>query len=523
MVVSACSLYAAVLLVGLGVPPIQIGAQVAQAPQGLQPAVARPQPSSLGGHPEADKPPTAPASPPPAQAAGQTASVQVEKIGPASINVGQQLVYELVVRNVGPVSVSQVRVEDQLPAAAKFVKAEPSAEVRLGHLSWDLGSLEPNAERRIKVEIKPESEGDLETSATVTAAVACSARTKITRPRLTITKSGPESVHLDDPAVFQLQITNTGTGPATGVILHDVLPAGLKHPQGEVIEADLGTLAPNETRSLKLETIAVQIGRQVNEAIVSGDGGIQATAKAVVLVTQSQLQFRKDGPKQRFLNREAEYDFEVFNPGSASASNVRVIDTLPEGLDFVSASDGGAYDAATRQVQWTLGLLPAGQRRGLTLKVLARVVGDWVNRAVAQADRGLEVKAETAIHIEGVAALMLEVVDLDDPVEVGAETSYEIRVVNQGTAACTGLQIVATVPGEMMPLDAEGPSSHRIQGQQVIFAPLPKLASHADVLYRVKVKGIKPGDVRFTVQMSCDQLQRPVCEQESTRVYADSE
>ena len=78
--------------------------------------------------------------------------------------------------------------------------------------------------------------------------------------------------------------------------------------------------------------------RQVNEAIVSGDGGIQATAQAAVLVTQAQLQFRKDGPKQRFLNREAEYDFEVFNPGSASASNVRVIDTLPEGLDFVSAT-----------------------------------------------------------------------------------------------------------------------------------------------------------------------------------------
>jgi hypothetical protein len=142
---------------------------------------------------------------------------------------------------------------------------------------------------------------------------------------------------------------------------------------------------------------------------------------------------------------------------------------------------------------------------------------------VAQADRGLEAKAEAAIHVDGIAALMLEVVDLDDPVEVGAETSYEIRVVNQGTAACTGLQIVATVPNEMATRDAEGPSTYRIQGQQVIFAPLPKLASHADVLYRVKVRGIKPGDVRFKVQMSCDQLQRPVYEEESTHVYGDND
>jgi uncharacterized repeat protein (TIGR01451 family) len=37
-------------------------------------------------------------------------------------------------------------------------------------------------------------------------------------------------------------------------------------------------------------------------------------------------------------------------------------------------------------------------------------------------------------------------VDLDDPVEVGRETVYEIRVVNRGNAACINVQIVATVP-----------------------------------------------------------------------------
>lgn len=519
-----CSLYAAILLVGLGLPPDSSGVQLAQASTGIQPVLLRPEPSTPGVHGEPEKPPQPSAgSPSPAQAAGQTASVLVEKIGPASVNVGQPLVYEIVVRNVGPVSVAKVRVEDQLPAAAKFVKADPAADVQHDLLSWSLGNLDPNTERRIKVEVKPENEGELEVCATVTFAVSSCARTKITRPRLTLSKTGPESVHLGDPAVFEIQITNTGTGPATGVVLHDVLPPALKHPQGETIEADIGTLAPNETKNLKLETTAVQVGRHVNEATVRGDGGIQATAQAAVLVTQAGLKLRKDGPKQRFLNREAEYDFEVFNPGSASATNVRVIDTLPEGLEFISASDGGVYEPTARQVQWTLGVLPAGQRRGLTLKVLARAVGDWVNRAVAQADRGLEERAEVALHVEGIAALMLEVVDLDDPVEVGAETAYEIRVVNQGTAACTGLQIVATVPNEMATRDAEGPSAYRVQGQQVIFAPLPKLASHADVLYRVRVRGIKPGDVRFKVQMSCDQLQRPVYEEESTHVYGDND
>src|SRR5262249_15592293 len=114
----------------------------------------------------------------------------------------------------------------------------------------------------------------------------------------------------------------------------------------------------------------------------------------------------------------------------------------------------------------------------------------------------------------------LEVVDLDDPIEVGAETTYEIRVMNQGSSPCTGLRIDAVLPqGAMELVGAEGPTSHHDQGQQVSFEPLPKLAARADALYRVKVRGLRPGDWRFTARMICDQLERPVTEQESTQVY----
>ena len=112
-------------------------------------------------------------------------------------------------------------------------------------------------------------------------------------------------------------------------------------------------------------------------------------------------------------------------------------------------------------------------------------------------------------------------VDLEDPIEVGAETTYEIRVVNQGTSPTTNLQIIATVPAGMTTRDATGPAPHRLQGQQVIFEKLPSLAAKADALYRVKVVGDKPGDMRFKVQMTSDQLRSPVYEEESTRVYKD--
>ena len=176
-----------------------------------------------------------------------------------------------------------------------------------------------------------------------------------------------------------------------------------------------------------------------------------------------------------------------------------------------------------RKVTWTLGPIAPGQRRGMTLKLIARTPGDWTNRAMAQGERVPDAPAEASIHLEGVAALMFEVVDLDDPVEVGTETTYEIRVVNQGNCPTTNLRIVAAVPAGMTPVDAKGPSDARIQGYRVMFDPLPKLASQADALYRVRVRAVQPGDWRFKVEMSSDQLASPVHEDESTRVYDDQE
>ena len=61
------------------------------------------------------------------------------------------------------------------------------------------------------------------------------------------------------------------------------------------------------------------------------------------------------------------------------------------------------------------------------------------------AGRVLEAKAETAVKAEGVAAVRFDVKGLENPVEVGKEAIYEIRVTNQGTGACTNVQLMAAM------------------------------------------------------------------------------
>src|SRR5262249_49714184 len=145
--------------------------------------------------------------------------------------------------------------------------------------------------------------------------------------------------------------------------------------------------------------------------------------------------------------------------------------------------------------------------------------GDWACKAQANTEPRLQALAEARVHLEGVPALLMEVVDVGDPVAVGGEVSYEIRVLNQGTGPLTGLPITATVPGGMESAAAAGPSAAQARGAEVKFEPLAGLAPKEDVLYRVRARGVQPGDLRFRVQMTCDQLQAPVTKEESTRVY----
>jgi uncharacterized repeat protein (TIGR01451 family) len=451
----------------------------------------------------------------------QTPTLQVEKVGPTTLNIGKPLRYEIVTRNAGSTPVLSVQVEEQIPAGARFISAEPRPMLRSGLLIWNLGNLDPGVERRIKIELQPVGEGELDSRATVTFSANSNLHTRITRPRLTLAKTGPSTVQVGQPAVFQLVLSNVGSGPATGVMLHDHLPEGLRHPNGPEVETDIGTLQPGENKTITLETTAVKPGRFINQAVASGEDGLQALAQVALVVTQPMLTLAKAGPKRLFLGRVGEFHIEVGNPGSAPAMNVQVIDTLPPEFEFVEAGEGGKFDPATRGVTWNLGALPAGQKQMISVKGLAKGAGDPINEAVAHADGGLEAKASLAVHLEGVPALLLEVVDLEDPIEVGAETTYEIRVVNQGTSATTNLQIIATVPDGMTTRDATGPALHRLQGHQVIFEKLPSLAAKADALYRVKVVGDTPGDMRFKVQMTSDQLRSPVYEEESTRVYKD--
>src|SRR5260370_41496143 len=175
------------------------------------------------------------------------------------------------------------------------------------------------------------------------------------------------------------------------------------------------------------------------------------------------------------------YGFKILNPGSAPASNVTISDQVPEGCKFLAASDGGRHDFATRTVSWFVGDLIPGQSREVSLEVLAINTGEHKHKANVIAARGLKNDAGIITRVEGLSALLMELVDLDDPVEVGSDTAYEIRVTNTGAKTETNLQLICTIPEKMEFRGAEATNcKFHLQGRELTFEPLPQLAPPAD-------------------------------------------
>jgi uncharacterized membrane protein len=382
-----------------------------------------------------------------------------------------------------------------------------------------LGTLNAGEEKRIKVTVKPGSEGDLCTKPRVTYSAATALSVRVTRPSLAVTVRAPETAQVGDELPVQIQIANTGSGEANRVVLKAVLTDGLKHPEGSDIQAVLNKIAPGDNQVVTLRIQAAHNGVQQCTLNAVVEGGNKATAVAKFDVRQPKLNLAVTGPAKCFVKAEPTFTLEVANPGTSSTEPVQVALAFPEGLEFASATDGGAYDAGARTVSWNLPPAEAGSKRHLTVKSKSTVAGHLAVRAVAQAGSRLTSRAEAVMQAEGVPALLFEVVDLEDPIEVGKETTYEIRIVNTGTMHCTNVKISAAMSEGLVPGAITASVSHKVVGQTLMFEPIAKLPVKGDLIIRVKAKGMIAGDHRFKVQLSCDQLRQPVVKEESTSFF----
>jgi uncharacterized repeat protein (TIGR01451 family) len=453
----------------------------------------------------------------------QEPAVSLEWVGPPTAKVGQLAEYTLAVRNVSNMPVSEVVVRVLVPTGLNVAATEPRHTVESNMMKWELGTLLAKQERNIQLKMTAESKGDLAPKAWVRFTGSTMMRIKAREPKIVLKILTPEKAPLvGDPAQFTLAISNPGDGSADQVKIQAVLSEGLEHARGNRINFEIGNLAAGETRNVALLCGTRTGGAQKCEATAEAEGGLKSSDSASVNVIVPRLDLQFTGPHLRYLERKALYTLKVTNPGDAPATNVTVADTVPAGFKVLAASDGGRHDFQTRTVSWFLGEVGPGQTREVKLEVQAVNAGEHKHKATAVGARGLRAESEMTTRVEGVSALLVELVDTEDPIEVNGETAYEVRITNTGSKTETDIKLVATIPDKMAFKGVEGAYRYREEGKTIVFEPIKELHPRGDVLLRIKVRTLEPGTVRFRITVSSANLTEPVTKEEPTRIYADA-
>jgi uncharacterized repeat protein (TIGR01451 family) len=205
------------------------------------------------------------------------------------------------------------------------------------------------------------------------------------------------------------------------------------------------------------------------------------------------------------------------NTGNAAEPRATVTMPIPDGASYLDPTNGNV--ASSSRLRWNIPTLAPGASTRLCAAFTMRQPGLMSFAATVRGGQSDTVQSSCSTRVAGIPAILLEVVDLQDPIEVGKEVTYDIKVTNQGSAPGTNIRIVCTLPTSQQFGSGKGTTTVSAQAATITMEPLPALAPKAVASWRVVVKALEAADARFRVQLSSDQFEKPIHEDESTQQY----
>jgi len=451
----------------------------------------------------------------------EEAFILVEREVPTEIRPSQDVRYIVRLTNQSTFTVDEIVHTEVVSESMKFVSAEPYPEERDGKLVWTFDGFGPGESHTITIEGKSVRTGSLRYTGNTALGFglgSLSLAANAIQPELSLGLSNPSVALINEPIPVSINFRNSGTAPIQDARLVHTFPKGLLTVDGKSrIELTLGDFAPGEVKAVDVTLKGVETGNYQTQLRATAKNGITAAATLQTSVVKPELMITADAPKLRYVGNIIAYTIEVKNVGDGVAQNTQITQVMSDGTSLASADQGGS--AQGRTVVWNVGTLTPGQSKVVTTRVVGERIMIARSTAQASAVAADTVQAVMVTDVEGIEALLVEVVDDNDPVPVGEYITYEVEVTNTGSLEATGVAIKAILTPEMEFVESTGASKSRLDGKTLHFDVLPALAPSAKATWKVRIKAVGEGDLRFKLEVNSDQLQRPVSEEESSNFY----
>lgn len=456
--------------------------------------------------------------------------LSVRKEAPASAIVGVPLIYSVFVSNDGDASAFDVVIEDELTSSAELIRAIPAADhtSETGVMSWSIPELRSGETKEIRVQVRPIGEGTLNGTATVRFHAQVRSSTIVRAPRLILEILGPPEVRVGDQVALQFRIHNRGTGDATGVMLHSILPPALRHPEGSDLEYELAVLPAGESELVDLQVVAAESGDKVRIAAeLTSQGGTSLMARADLTVVGAQLAIQRLGPDRRYVGRSASFQNVVSNDTNFPAEDAEVIETVPHGMRIVSIGQNGQFNETTRQIRWKLPVIQPGRQTVLDVELVPDTAGQMESSIEVVESAGFRSLAadNTVVMVEGLHNVTANISRVNKPVAIGERFGFTVTVNNRGTATAKNVRVALQVPQgiRVMAAGTREVPGELLSGNIVRYVTVPIVRPNEKFDFQITLQGqesLRNAVVR--AQLRYDEMETPLVISESVTVFDDA-
>jgi uncharacterized repeat protein (TIGR01451 family) len=467
-----------------------------------------------------------------------------------TIEQGELLTYTIDYANTGDVPLQYTWVWDEVPTGASIVSssidpASDPAETTDTRVAWDLGPIpqagQSGSSDTLTFSVLVDGDGqDLPDGTSLVnyaffgispgglpqrAALTSTVTTGVRAPTISITKTdGRDTVAPGELLTYEVRVANSGTNPATGVAITDVLPSDVTLAGSVTPSPDSGddqTLVWNEVTipsgNTFIATIPVRVAADMSEGRVlentatvlygnsAGHTYAQKTATdtTTVEIPSAELALSKTAEDLNgaplAIGDAILYTLQVTNTGTFTAYNVIVTDDLPDLVTCQAVSgDSDPGDCADPLV-WTIPSLAQGATASLYITVTideaalgqsiintASVIGDNV---LNPPDPPTPVCPDGSPSVGGVCpnipvpgtslALSKTAEDVDGPpVLVGDTLRYTLQVTNTGTYTAFNVIVTDDLPDQVTCRDVWGDNAPAGCADPLVWS-IPSLAPDA--------------------------------------------
>ncbi len=445
--------------------------------------------------------------------------IRVDTVGPPAIAMGKSADYQITVTNLGQTAAAELYVRVSLPnwievdgavTSAGTTQVQPDSPGQQ-KLVWTIDQIAPQGQQQLKLSVRPDSNRPFDFLVDWTLRpISNVAQVEVQQPRLEMAVFGPKDILFGDTATYTIQLTNPGNGDAENVALE--FAYGTRRLEKKLI----GRVGPGEQSEINVELTAQQAGLLRVAAIATADGGLRAEANEDVTVRRAELEVAVIGSPLKFAGSLSTYKVRVKNTGNAAANGVVASIMLPPGAKLLT----GAAGEEAGQLQQEIGTLVPGAEKIISVQCQLATPGENRIDAVAKSPLGLESSGSFTTRVEALADLKLTVTDPSGPTALGQDAIYEIQIVNRGTKAAEGVQVVAQFSEGVEPIEANGHGADIVTGQ-VLFHPIARVEPGKSLVLKIVAKGELPGNHRFRAELTCTDPDTRLIAEESTYYFGD--